>query len=80
MSYVSSLKASEREQLILAHLPQVRLIATRTHHRCPTQVELDDLVSAGTGRRSVLLVAAALSRRWQNSEFRPLAALFHRVC
>jgi RNA polymerase sigma factor for flagellar operon FliA len=48
MSYVSSLKASEREQLILAQLPQVRLIATRIYHRCPKQVELDDLVSAGT--------------------------------
>lgn len=48
MSYVSSLKASEREQLILAHLPQVRLIATRIHRRCPSQVELDDVISAGT--------------------------------
>lgn len=36
-----------REQLILAHMPQVRLLAQRMHLRCP-QVELDDLISAGT--------------------------------
>jgi RNA polymerase sigma factor for flagellar operon FliA len=48
MSYASSLRATEREQLILAHLPQVRLIANRMHRTCPPQVELHDLVSAGT--------------------------------
>jgi RNA polymerase sigma factor FliA len=48
MSYISSFDASEREQLILAHLPEVRLIATGMHRRCPPQVEFDDLVSAGT--------------------------------
>jgi RNA polymerase sigma factor (sigma-70 family) len=48
MSCVSSLEASEREHLILAHLPQVRLNATRMHRRCPLQVDLDDLVSVGT--------------------------------
>jgi RNA polymerase sigma factor FliA len=48
MSHVSSLEASAREQLILAHLPQVHLIATRMHHRCPQQVDIDDLVSVGT--------------------------------
>jgi len=48
MSYVSSFEASDREQIILAHLPQVNLIATRMHRRCPLQVEIDDLISVGT--------------------------------
>ncbi len=39
--------AAEREVMILAHLPQVELLARRLHQRCP-QVELEDLVSAGT--------------------------------
>jgi RNA polymerase sigma factor FliA len=33
--------------MILDHLPQVELLARRLHRRCP-QVELDDLISAGT--------------------------------
>jgi len=39
--------ATEREQLILEHLPQVRLIARRIHERLPDNVSLDDLMSAG---------------------------------
>ena len=39
---------AERDALILAHLPQVRLHAIRIHARCPRQVEVDDLVAAGT--------------------------------
>jgi RNA polymerase sigma factor for flagellar operon FliA len=38
---------AERENLILAHLPQVRLIARRIHERLPGSVNLDDLVSIG---------------------------------
>jgi len=38
---------SLREELIVSHLPQVELLARRLHHRCP-QVELEDLISAGT--------------------------------
>jgi RNA polymerase sigma factor (sigma-70 family) len=38
---------SLREELILSHIPQVKLLARRLHRRCP-QVELDDLISAGT--------------------------------
>ena len=38
---------SLREELIVSHLPQVGLLARRLHRRCP-QVELADLVSAGT--------------------------------
>ena len=36
-----------REQLILEHLPQVRLIARRIHDRLPASVSLDDLISTG---------------------------------
>jgi len=39
--------ASERERLILEHLPQVRLIARRIRDRLPESVSLEDLVSAG---------------------------------
>jgi RNA polymerase sigma factor for flagellar operon FliA len=39
--------AEERDQLVLEHLPQVRLIAGRIHERLPKQVPLDDLISAG---------------------------------
>jgi len=39
--------AARREGLVLAHLPQVRLIAKRIHDRLPHYVSLDDLVSAG---------------------------------
>ena len=36
-----------RDEMILAHLPQVELLAHRLHRRCP-QVELDDLIQAAT--------------------------------
>lgn len=38
---------SHREELILSHMPQVKLLARRLHRRCP-QVEFDDLMSVGT--------------------------------
>ena len=37
----------EREQLILEHLPQVRLVARRIQERLPESISLDDLVSTG---------------------------------
>ena len=40
-------KNDEREQLIIEHLPQVRLIAHRIHERLPESVNLDDLISTG---------------------------------
>src|ERR1700732_2560632 len=43
----NALSAQEREQLILDHLPQVRLIARRIHERVPDSVNLDDLISTG---------------------------------
>jgi RNA polymerase sigma factor for flagellar operon FliA len=39
--------ASQREALVLDHLPQVCLIARRIHDRLPDYVSLDDLISTG---------------------------------
>jgi RNA polymerase sigma factor FliA len=39
--------ATEREQLILDHLPQVRWIAGRIHERLPDSTSLEDLISIG---------------------------------
>ena len=36
-----------REQLILEHLPQVKLVAKRIHDRLPASVRLEDLISTG---------------------------------
>jgi RNA polymerase sigma factor for flagellar operon FliA len=46
-AYQSAISPADREQLILEHLPQVRLIARRIHDRLPESVSLDDLVSTG---------------------------------
>jgi RNA polymerase sigma factor for flagellar operon FliA len=43
----AALTPEEREQLILEHLPQVRLIARRIHERLPESVSIDDLISTG---------------------------------
>ena len=43
----SAMPTEERDQLILEHLPQVRLIARRIHERLPDSVNLDDLISTG---------------------------------
>jgi RNA polymerase sigma factor FliA len=45
---VGSLAPETREELILEHLPQVKLIARRIHERLPVSVSLDDLISTGT--------------------------------
>jgi RNA polymerase sigma factor for flagellar operon FliA len=45
---VQELTSEQREQLILDHLPQVRLIARRIHERLPEHINIDDLISAGT--------------------------------
>jgi RNA polymerase sigma factor for flagellar operon FliA len=48
----------QREQLIIDHLPQVRLIARQMHDRLPPDaISLDDLISAG-----VLGLIAAIDR------------------
>ncbi len=39
--------AEARENLILKHVPQVRMVARRIHSRLPENVSLDDLVSTG---------------------------------
>ena len=43
----SEINETERERLILEHLPQVRLIARRIQERLPDHVCLDDLISTG---------------------------------
>ena len=43
----SDAQTSERERLIMEHLPQVRLIARRIHERLPECVSLEDLTSTG---------------------------------
>ncbi len=48
MSTVAVSTALDREQLILTHIPQVRLLAVRQHRKCPPEVLLEDLVSVGT--------------------------------
>jgi RNA polymerase sigma factor FliA len=39
--------ATQRDQMLLEHLPTVRYLARRIHERLPQHVELDDLISAG---------------------------------
>src|SRR3984885_16230930 len=39
--------STERDLLLMEHLPTVRYLARRIHERLPQQVELDDRVSAG---------------------------------
>ena len=41
------LSDTERERLILEHLPQVRLIARRIQERLPENISLEDLISTG---------------------------------
>lgn len=43
----SELSESDRDRLLLDHLPQVQYIARRIHDRLPPQVLLEDLVHAG---------------------------------
>jgi RNA polymerase sigma factor FliA len=63
-----------REQSILDHLPQVKLLARRIHRRCPPSVLLEDLESAGaTG----LIEAADRYDRRRNVKFKTLAD--HRI-
>src|SRR5258708_11715611 len=38
----------ERDQLIMDHLPQVKLVARRLHEKILGRADLDDLISAGT--------------------------------
>lgn len=74
MSSLSTFASTEHEQYILDRLPQVRLIATRFHRRCPPCVLLEDLISAGV----IGLIEAAHrydSRR--NLKFKTLAE--HRI-
>jgi RNA polymerase sigma factor FliA len=48
MTSNARLTETERERIILEHMPQVRLIARRIHERVPGSISLDDLISTGT--------------------------------
>jgi RNA polymerase sigma factor for flagellar operon FliA len=39
--------ATDRDMLLMEHLPTVRYIARRIHERLPQHIDLDDLISAG---------------------------------
>ena len=54
---LEAISAEKRNELILAHLPQVKLIAKRIRDRLPVYASLDDLISAG-----VLGLIAAIDR------------------
>jgi RNA polymerase sigma factor for flagellar operon FliA len=43
----TKISPEEREQIILEHMPQVRLIARRIHDRLPDTVSVEDLISTG---------------------------------
>jgi RNA polymerase sigma factor FliA len=55
--HTPALPSDIREQLILEHLCQVKLIARRIHERLPVSVSLEDLISTG-----VLGLIAAIDR------------------
>src|SRR5215470_20066224 len=46
-SSCDTMTEERREELILEHLPQVRLIARRIQERLPESISLDDLISTG---------------------------------
>jgi len=74
MTSSNAFASREREQSILAHLPQVKLLARRIHRRCPPSVLLEDLESAGvTG----LIEAADRYDCRRNFKFKTLAD--HRI-
>jgi RNA polymerase sigma factor for flagellar operon FliA len=47
LSSLSANRYTERDRLVLEHLPLVRAIAVRVYENLPVHVELDDLVHAG---------------------------------
>jgi RNA polymerase sigma factor for flagellar operon FliA len=74
MKSSTAFASREREQSILDHLPQVRMLARQLHRRCPSSVLFEDLVSAGvTG----LIEAADRYDRRRNVKFQTLAG--HRI-
>ncbi len=46
-STIDAEAAARREQLVIEHLPQVRIIAGRIHERLPRHIALEDLISSG---------------------------------
>lgn len=74
MKSSTAFASREREQCIIDHLPQVRMLAQQLHRRCPASVLLEDLVSAGvTG----LIEAADRYDARRNVKLKTLAV--HRI-
>lgn len=74
MSTLVTSASPSREQVILDHLPQVKITARKFHRRCPPEVLLEDLVSAGVVG---LLDAYNRFDAGRNLRFRTLAE--HRI-
>jgi RNA polymerase sigma factor for flagellar operon FliA len=68
------LSAEEREQLILAHVPQVRHIARRLRQRLPESVSIEDLVSTG-----VVGLIAAIDRFDRRQNVRLTTYAEHKI-
>lgn len=75
MSAAATGVSVNREQVILNHLPQAKIIATKFHRRCPPEVLLEDLVSVGVVG---LLDAYNRFDSCRNLRFKTLAE--HRIC
>lgn len=70
----AALSAEEREQLILAHVPQVRHIARRLRQRLPESVSIEDLVSTG-----VVGLIAAIDRFDRRQNVRLTTYAEHKI-
>jgi RNA polymerase sigma factor FliA len=46
-AFADAQRMMHRDELVMQHLPQVRLIARRIYQRLPSHVSLDDLISTG---------------------------------
>ncbi len=66
--------AKSRDELILEHLPQVKLIAKRMHRGLPASVSLDDLISSG-----VVGLIAAVDRYDPNQEVKLKTYAEHKI-
>lgn len=70
----SAKKRADRDQVILEHLPLVRVIAVRVHANLPVYVELEDLVHAG-----VLGLIDAVAKYNPNKEVAFSSYAKHRI-
>lgn len=69
---IPSEQSSDRDRLVLEHLPQIKHVAQRIHSRVPKGIELDDLIGAGIVG---LLDAVAKFRPEKGVKFKTYAAI-----